>query len=88
MREAHEQVPPAVLAERVRAVLTVDVRPELLGCPVPILYLAATRDRVVPAHNLKQIRCLRPDVRVVLSEGSHLALATNPEPSARAIEAF
>src|SRR4029077_8625712 len=41
------EVQPGVLAARARAVVAVDVGPQLQSCPVPILYLAATEDRLV-----------------------------------------
>jgi pimeloyl-ACP methyl ester carboxylesterase len=88
LAEAHGQVPPDVMAARVRATLTVDVRSELADCTVPILYLAATRDFVVPRTNLRRIQRQRADVTTRLIDGPHLALATNPRDSARAIEEF
>jgi pimeloyl-ACP methyl ester carboxylesterase len=76
------------MAARVHATLTVDVRSELADCTVPILYLAATRDFVVPRTNLRRIQRQRADVTTRLIDGPHLALATNPRDSARAIEEF
>jgi pimeloyl-[acyl-carrier protein] methyl ester esterase len=88
LAQAHSQVPADVMAARVRATLTVDARRELRECPVPILYLGASRDFVVPRQNLRRIRALRPDVQAALVQGPHLALASNPDDSAQAIEAF
>ena len=88
LQRAHSQVPPDVMAARVRATLTVDVRRELQECPVPILYLDASRDFVVPRWNARGVKRLRPNVEVRTITGPHLALATNPSEASQAITAF
>ena len=88
IKQAHSAVPSPVMAARVRQVLTVDVRKELLECPVPILYLAAKSDRVVPRRNAARIRRMRPDVEVRTITGPHIALATNPAEAAAEIRRF
>ena len=85
---AHARLPAAVMAQRVRALLTVNVEAELQRCPVPVLYLAGSRDRVVPRGNWRAIQRLRPDVTVATIEGGHLALATNPDEGARVLAEF
>jgi pimeloyl-ACP methyl ester carboxylesterase len=55
-------VEPSVLAARVRAVLAVEVGAQLRSCPVPILYLAATEDRLVSRRSLAHISHLQPRV--------------------------
>ena len=81
-------VSPAVIAARVREVITIDVSKELVACPVPILYIQATHDYVVPASNLVQIQELRPDLRVVRVEAPHMILQTQAARSAEIIEGF
>ena len=88
MSRAHGQVPSEVMASRVRETLMVDVQDELRECPVPILYLGATRDLIVPRTNAQRIQRHRPDVQMRLVKGPHVALASNPEDSAREIETF
>ncbi len=88
IHEAHSQVPPEVMAQRVRETFTVNVEAELQSCSVPILYLQGSRDVVVPSWNLRRIQKLRPDVKASMIKGSHQALATNPAASASAISAF
>jgi len=56
--------------------------------PQPILYLAASRDELVPGQNIDEILRLRSWVKVVTIAGSHLAMFTNPRAAARAITAF
>jgi pimeloyl-ACP methyl ester carboxylesterase len=81
-------VQPEVLAERVRAVLAVDVGKQLRECPVPILYLAATEDRLIPRRTVAHIRRLQPRVQVVSVIGPHLLLQAAPERAARTMEMF
>jgi pimeloyl-ACP methyl ester carboxylesterase len=86
--EAMSLVRPEVLAGRLRDVLAVDVRDELAACGVPVLYLRGTKDRVVPSHNLREIRRLRPSVEVAEAPAPHLVLQTQPAAAAAAIAAF
>jgi pimeloyl-ACP methyl ester carboxylesterase len=81
-------VSAGVLAARLRAILGVDSREALRTCPRPILYLAASRDDIVPRRNVEAITALRPSVEVVTIDGAHLALYSNPQPAAAAILAF
>ncbi len=81
-------VRPAVIAGRVRMVLSVDVREALRACPVPILYLRGSHDRLVPAGNLRQIRAIRPDVSAVTIASSHQVLQKRPAETAAAMVEF
>lgn len=86
--EALSGLRPEVLAHRVKAVLRVDVARELTACPVPILYLAGSRDRVVRKHNLESITTLGRSVEVVEIPAPHLVLQDQPEAAAAAIGDF
>ncbi len=88
LREAAGRVDPAVMAARARAVLSVDVETELRVCPVPILYLSGTEDRVVSARSLANIRRVRPDVETMAIVAPHLVLQAAAKEAARAIERF
>ena len=81
-------VSPAVIAARIREVITTDVTKELLACEVPILYIQATHDYVVPASNLEKIQALRPNVEVARVEAPHMILQTQAAISAKIIEEF
>jgi pimeloyl-[acyl-carrier protein] methyl ester esterase len=81
-------VQPSVLAARARAVLVVDVGAELRSCPVPILYLAATEDRLVSRRSLARIRRLQPRVASVALPGPHLLLQVAPGLAVQVIQAF
>ena len=88
IKKAHDAVPPKAMAARVKQVLTVDVRDELKACPVPILYLEAASDRIVPKRNVRSILRVRPDVVVRTIPGPHLALALSPDAAATELRAF
>jgi pimeloyl-ACP methyl ester carboxylesterase len=81
-------VDPAVMAARARAIVTVDVSLELQSCPVPVLYLSASEDRVVRPRSLTIIRKLYPDVESVTLPGPHLLLQAAPKAAAEAMQRF
>ena len=85
VRIAVAKVRPAILTARLRLVLTTNVQEELMGIPVPILYLKAARDRVVGAANLERIRELRPRISEETIDGPHLILQRRPAEAASAI---
>lgn len=79
------KVPPAIVASRVRAVLSVDVAQTLAELPQPVTLLAATRDRLVPRRSLAVMRSLRPEAPVVEVEAPHLLLQTRPHEAWRGL---
>ncbi|WP_437670362.1 alpha/beta fold hydrolase [Sorangium sp. So ce131] len=83
-----ETVDPAVMAARVREVLSVDARALLQRCAVPLLYLGAAGDALVPPRVLREICRLRPDLECATVDAPHLVLQLAPEASAQAIEVF
>jgi len=82
------RVPARTLARRARALSRIDVRGELRSCPQHVLYLLSSRDRVVPDHNVDEIRRERPSVQVATIDGGHFALYSNPAQAARCIADF
>jgi pimeloyl-ACP methyl ester carboxylesterase len=86
--EALSDVRPEVLAHRVRAAMRVNVLPELISCPVPILYIRGDYDQVVTKHNLTEIVAARPSVQVAHIPSPHLVLQTEPAAAADAISKF
>ncbi|MDT8396584.1 MAG: alpha/beta hydrolase [bacterium] len=87
----HEKLPRLerkVLAARLKAVLEVNVREELKRTDVPVLYIAATRDRLVSRKCLDVVWICRPDVQVKIIDGPHPILQCRPEDSAAAIIEF
>jgi pimeloyl-ACP methyl ester carboxylesterase len=77
-----------VLSARTRAALAVDTRWQLAACAAPVLYIAASRDRVVPRRNIDEVRSTARACEVVTIEGPHLALFTNAPPAAVHIADF
>jgi pimeloyl-[acyl-carrier protein] methyl ester esterase len=82
------RVPSHILAARARDILALDASDWLRECPRPILYLAGSRDRVVPRWNAEEIVREMPSTKVVTIEGPHLALYTNPMVVIEAILGF
>jgi pimeloyl-[acyl-carrier protein] methyl ester esterase len=80
-------VPPAVLAARVAAVLSVDVRDALARCETRLLYLRGVSDRLVPEASVEAVvAAASAAVRVVTIRGPHLLLQAAPEEAWRAIQ--
>lgn len=86
--ETWRRISARVLAKRVREVMKVDAREALRACRQPVLYLAASRDGIVPRRCIDEILSVRPAVKVVTIEGEHFAMYANPQAAARAITAF
>ena len=78
---------PALRA-RARAVLDADVTPLLGAIGVPLLYLRATDDRLVPPACAEAIAQAVPQARVVEVEAPHFLLQSAPAPAAVAIKEF
>jgi pimeloyl-ACP methyl ester carboxylesterase len=76
------------MAARARSILALDCAAALRACPVPVLYLAATRDALVTRHSRERVRQVRPDVRVVSIHAPHLLLQEAPVAAAEVITAF
>ena len=85
---AIEGVSPAVWRLRLRSVLDVDVTSQLQRIEVPVLYLRASEDRVVPNAASELISRVSRQARVVQIEGPHALLQTNPTECLSAIRVF
>lgn len=77
-----------VLKARIRSILKVDVTEELVSCPVPIQYIAASEDKIVGEENLELIHFLRGDIKVEVLNGPHIILQCQPLEASRAISSF
>jgi pimeloyl-ACP methyl ester carboxylesterase len=80
-------VPPAVLASRLRSVLSLDASQTFARCNVPTLYLRGTDDRIVPDSAWRAMSSLR-HVTMAFVPGPHLLLQANPLASWQAILPF
>jgi pimeloyl-[acyl-carrier protein] methyl ester esterase len=84
--QAVHAVAPEVWRTRLAAVVSVNVEQELRRIGVPVLYLRARQDRVVPRFASELIsRCL-PSVRIVDLESPHFMLQAKPAESAAHIQ--
>lgn len=92
LRRAHARamarVTPAAIRARVQAILAVDHRALLERVRVPILYLRATADRLIPASAGLEILRLRPDTMLAEIDAPHFLLQTEPYPAVAAIMRF
>jgi pimeloyl-ACP methyl ester carboxylesterase len=86
--QAVTKVAPAVLRGRLRSVLTVDVADDLASVNVPILYLRAAADAVVPAAAAELIKSIRPETQVVKVTAPHFLLQAAPKKAAALVGKF
>jgi len=82
------QVSQATLRARMRAVLQVDVRASLAAAQVPVLYLQARQDYLMPASAAVDVQASLPSTTVVAIDGPHLLLQACPEAAADAVLGF
>jgi pimeloyl-ACP methyl ester carboxylesterase len=88
VNDAIAAVQPRVLADRLRTVLRCDARAELANVNVPILYLQAGQDRLVPSRCAEEIQRIRPDSAIARIDGPHLLLQREPQKTADAVVDF
>jgi pimeloyl-ACP methyl ester carboxylesterase len=88
VRTAIRQVKLKVLRHRLRNVLTCDEREALAEISIPILYLRAKRDRLVPLASLEEMLHVRPEIEIAEIEGPHLLLQAKPKASAEVVMQF
>lgn len=86
--ESTATVQPEVLAHRFAQVMQVDVRAQLQGCELPLLYLRAKRDVLVWQKNWAEISRLKPDARCIEIDASHFVLQHNPAAAWAAMNDF
>jgi len=92
LRRAHADAMAKVSRDaihaRVSAVLAVDTRPQLARIRVPMLYLRATADRLIPEAAGRAIVAAHPGTEWVEIDAPHFMLQTEPDACARAVEKF
>ena len=79
LRHMTDFVAPEVMAHRVQLVSSVDARGSLEQCPVPILYLQASEDRLVHQSALAEILRVRPDAEHRRINSPHFVAQIAPE---------
>ena len=83
-----KRVTPAVWRSRLRAVKEVDVTAQLARIKVPILYLRASLDRLVPRAASDWVLRHAKDATPVDLEGPHFLLQARPREAAAHVKAF
>jgi pimeloyl-[acyl-carrier protein] methyl ester esterase len=88
VKQAIARVPPAVLAHRIREVLSVDCCDSLARCSAPFLYLRADQDALVRPRSINRILSARSDITVRSVSGPHLLLQASPAAAWNEIMSF
>jgi pimeloyl-ACP methyl ester carboxylesterase len=88
LAQALAQVSASVLRARLQAVLAVDVSAKLSAVQVPVLYLRASRDFLVPSSASQLAARLNPRTKVVQLEAPHFLLQAVPADAAAVVAAF
>lgn len=88
MQSTLAEVPMATLKARIGAVLAVDMRPALSKIRVPVLYLRATEDRLVPRRCANVIASAVAQAHIADVEAPHFLLQAAPAAAAAAVRAF
>jgi pimeloyl-ACP methyl ester carboxylesterase len=88
LRRALAIVSPSTLAARLKALAKIDVSDKLRQLHIPILYLRATKDYLVPRAACKQIVRMAPHTQIADIDGPHLLLQAAPIPAARVVAEF
>ena len=73
---------------RLREIADVDVTNLLRAFELPLLYMRATKDRMVYESSMKLIEKTAKNIRVDSFDAPHMLLQTQPVLAARAIEKF
>jgi pimeloyl-ACP methyl ester carboxylesterase len=88
LKEILSGIPDTVFRERLLSILNVDVCQALVNINVPILYIRATQDKIVPKTASELIVSLQPNTKIIEIDGPHFILQTQPEQSAIQIHKF
>ena len=88
LKAAVSQVSDSASRARLRAVMDVDVSAKMRSVRVPVLYLQAARDRVVPRAAGAYLRTIHPATALISIDGPHCLLQVAPIQAAGAIARF
>lgn len=86
--KAIAEVSQSVFRARLRAVLTVNVIEMLSSLTIPVMYLRASHDRVVPRSASELVLRANPSTRMVQLDAPHFLLQTSPTEAAAVVNAF
>jgi pimeloyl-ACP methyl ester carboxylesterase len=88
LADANAMVSPTALRSRIKELLRIDARSKLREVNVPVLYLAASGDGVVPFRACNEICACLPSVRVVKLESPHFLLQAVPREAVSVMRDF
>ncbi len=88
LQNALAKVPPVVLRARLRAVVSVDVREQARTLGLPVLYLKATSDRLVPQLAVVEVAKYCRNMTVQSFDAPHCLLQAVPVEAAKAVADF
>jgi len=88
LAESLGRVSASALRTRAGAALSVDVSAKLSSVDVPVLYLRASEDRVVPASASLSIAALSPNTKIVDFSAPHFLLQVLPTQTAATVGEF
>ena len=69
----------ATMVARLQEIIEIDVSRDLEKIKLPMLYIQAKQDRLVPSSALKRIKKIQPEIAVAQIEGPHFLLQTQPK---------
>jgi len=88
LRDTIKKVQHHVLSQRLKLIESLDSKSRVQAIKIPILYLAANNDRLVPISNSIEIKTNNSNVTVQCLDGPHALLQTRPKESALLISEF
>jgi pimeloyl-ACP methyl ester carboxylesterase len=87
-RLAVSRVSNEALRSRIRAIIEVDVSEKLQRITVPVLYLRASDDYVIPRRASEHIHRIAPGVQIVELKAPHMLLQVLPPTAAKVVTVF
>ncbi len=88
LSEALTKISAATFRARLLAIIDMDMSAMLARLDVPILYLRATHDRLVPRKASEIVTRLNPRARVIEIDAPHFLLQSAPAQAARTVATF
>ena len=88
LRVTFDEVPTQTFKARLAAVARADMRPALANIRVPVLYLRASEDRLVPRRCADAIARVATQTRIVDIEAPHMLLQVAADEAAAIVGAF
>lgn len=88
LKRAMNTLAPVVMQARIKAVLKVDVSDRLGRLKMPVLYLRASVDTVVPRRSSEWLGDRLPRMKIVEIKAPHFLLQVCPQAAAEVVDAF